>query len=81
MTLDRGAMSSVFIDSNNGSRTHSGVVTNNIRGVGHALLGLTTLGGDDLLTVLYCGDVSVDSTHCASNTPTIHIMMSWLSRV
>lgn len=61
-------MGGVFVDSDNIGRSHSGIMTHHIGGMGHALLGLAALGGDDLLTVLYCGDVSVDSAHGAGDT-------------
>ena len=49
----------VSVHSNNSSRSDSGVMADNIGGVGDALADLVTLGGDHLLAVLDGGDVHV----------------------
>merc|ERR1712088_393307 len=65
-----GVMGGVVIShSHHSCRSHSGVVTNNVGGVSHALADLVTLGGDHLLAVLDGGHVHVLSTHCAGYTP------------
>ena len=49
----------VSVHSDNSSGSHSGVVPDNIGGVGDALADLVTLGGDHLLAVLDGGHVHV----------------------
>ena len=58
----------VSVHSHNSSGSDSGVVTNNVGSVGHALADLVTLGGDHLLAVLDGGHVHVLGAHCARNT-------------
>ena len=58
----------VSVHSDNSSGSHSGVVPDNIGGVGDALADLVTLGGDHLLAVLDGGHVHVLGAHCARNT-------------
>ena len=58
----------VCVHSHNSSGSDSGVVTNNVGSVGHALADLVTLGGDHLLAVLDGGHVHVLGTDSPGHT-------------